>query len=113
MPQASGGRLRRSYDFMRDSLTEEHWSPPRRVCTGAAGLALLRFGVQHRNLTGTLTALAGTALILRSSTNLPWRRMAGKGKATVEELAKPPAGAARAGNKLSRAERWHESAPGA
>jgi hypothetical protein len=60
----------------RPELLQEHWSPTARVLAGLAGAGLAGWGAVRRSTAG---AGAGLALLLRSMTNLPARRLLGVG----------------------------------
>lgn len=70
-PQKIGERVRLGFVHARDDLAQPQWSTSTRMGTGALGLGLLRWGVQHRNLYGGIGALAGVALLVRSVFNTP------------------------------------------
>jgi uncharacterized membrane protein len=71
-----GGRQRPGERF---ELLQENWSPAARALVGGAGSALMLSGFKSRNPLGLglLAGAAGTALLLRSATNMPLRRLAG------------------------------------
>lgn len=60
----------------RPELLQEHWSPAARVMAGIAAVGLAGWGAARRS---TLGASAGLALLVRSATNLPMRRLFGVG----------------------------------
>jgi uncharacterized membrane protein len=60
-------------------LLQENWAPSVRVVLGALGLGLTGFGLRRRGLFGGTLAGLGSALVLRSATNLPLRRALGLG----------------------------------
>jgi uncharacterized membrane protein len=74
IPALQGGRVRRP---RRSELMQENWSPAIRMLTGVAGGALLVSGFRARGVLSLLFGAAGGALLLRSSTNMPLRRLAG------------------------------------
>jgi len=84
-PQKIGPRLRQGFVIARDSLAEPHWSTPTRVCSGTAGVVLLRWGSQHRSAYGGLAALAGVALIARSVLNTPLRRLGTRSRVSAPQ----------------------------
>lgn len=61
----------------RFELMQENWSPATRALVGAAGSALGLYALKSRNLIGLIAGAAGTAMFLRSATNMPLRRLAG------------------------------------
>jgi uncharacterized membrane protein/gas vesicle protein len=61
----------------RFELMQENWSPAARVLVGAAGSALGLYAFKSRTLIGLIAGAAGTAMFLRSATNMPLRRLAG------------------------------------
>jgi uncharacterized membrane protein/gas vesicle protein len=58
----------------RFELMQESWSPAARVLVGVAGSALGLYALKSRNL---IAGAAGTAMFLRSATNMPLSRLAG------------------------------------
>jgi uncharacterized membrane protein len=74
IPALQGGRARIPRRF---ELMQENWSPAARFLSGISGGALVLFGARHRGVAGALSFVAGSALLLRSSTNIPLRRLAG------------------------------------
>lgn len=66
------GRPPRRPPFLR-----ENWPPSERLMASAAGVSLAVSGLRRRGFTGTLLGLTGGALLLRSLTNLPFRRLVG------------------------------------
>jgi hypothetical protein len=79
-PDRLGARLRQGFVRTRDDLAQPHWSPPARVGSAAVGLALVRFGATHRNIYGGVGALVGTALLVRSLFNTPFREIGSRFK---------------------------------
>jgi uncharacterized membrane protein len=69
-----GGRERRPQRF---ELMQENWSPAARVLTGATASALILLGLQRSSLVRATFISAGAVLMLRSSTNMPLKRLAG------------------------------------
>lgn len=61
----------------RFELMQENWSPAARVLVGVAGTMLVLNALQKRQLNSLLTGALGGALLVRSSTNVPLRRLAG------------------------------------
>jgi gas vesicle protein len=103
-------RLRGALTRFKDGFTEERWSPPARVCSGAVGLALLRWGATHRNFVGGIGALTGAVLLVRSSTNTPFKQLVSRGKRAAEES---PALEAVSETATHAADGLHEAAAGA
>lgn len=109
-------RLQERFNRVRDSLTQEHWSPTTRVCSGTVGLALLRWGATHRNLVGGIGALTGAVLLVRSTTNTPLKRLVRRGQHEVEKIpGVEPAveKIKRAGDELGSPGEWRQSAAAA
>lgn len=50
-------------------VTGTKWSPQMRLVRGAVGGALVAWGSRHRGAVGAVADLAGSALLLRSTTN--------------------------------------------
>lgn len=69
-----GGRPRPPQRF---ELLQENWSPAARLVTGTLGTALMLYGLRERGIVGSLAAVAGGALTLRSTTNMPLVRLSG------------------------------------
>jgi len=81
---SGAGRLKQGYVTVRNNLAQDKWTPPTRVCGGTVGLGLLGWGVRHRNAAGILGAVTGAALVLRSASNVPFSRFAGRAKSQAE-----------------------------
>ena len=64
---------------VRADLWQRNWSPATRGLVGAAGLLLLGRGLMRRGITASGTRLLGLGLLVRSATNLPFKRIAGIG----------------------------------
>lgn len=62
----------------RFELMQENWSPATRVLVGTAGSALALYALKSRNLSGLVAGVAGATMLLRSATNLPLKRLAGR-----------------------------------
>jgi uncharacterized membrane protein len=56
---------------------QQNWTPAARTLAGTTGGLLLLNALQKRGLFSVFMALAGGALLLRSSTNIPLRQLAG------------------------------------
>jgi uncharacterized membrane protein len=69
-----GGQPRHPVPF---ELLQENWSPSARVLAGIAGAAVAAHGARGGGPVGLTALIAGGALLLRSITNLPLRRLAG------------------------------------
>jgi hypothetical protein len=73
----------------RPELLQENWTPSTRLLTGAAGGALVTYGLQRRDLGGAL-GLAGLALLGRAVTNTELRRLTGvAGGRSAVDIQKP------------------------
>jgi len=60
-------------------LLQENWAPGTRLLVGAAGVGLIGWGAERRDLMGLGIAGLGAVLLGRSVTNLPVRRLFGAG----------------------------------
>jgi uncharacterized membrane protein len=69
-----GGHPRQSPAF---ELMQENWSPGARLLTGLVGGALAVYALRRKGLAGVLAASAGSALLLRSATNVPLKQLTG------------------------------------
>lgn len=67
------GRRRRP----RSELMQENWTPALRLLTGTLGAAALLRGWRGSGVTGVASTALGSALLARSWTNLPTRRLVG------------------------------------
>jgi uncharacterized membrane protein/gas vesicle protein len=76
VPALQGGRPRAGDRF---ELLQENWAPAARALTGTTGGALVFYAMRSRNPLGLLAAGAGAALLLRTATNKPIRRVVGVG----------------------------------
>jgi len=85
---AGTAKLRQGYVTVRNNLMQDKWTRPTRVCSGTVGLGLMGWGVRHRNAVGIIGALTGAALVLRSASNVPFSRLAGKGRSAEAGLRK-------------------------
>ena len=74
IPALQGGRPRTMGRF---ELLQENWAPGIRLVTSAAGSTLMLQGLRSRTLLGALGAVAGGALLIRSVTNTPLKRLVG------------------------------------
>jgi gas vesicle protein len=81
----NGAHPGNAFARLKEGFTQEHWSAPARMGTGALGLALLRWGATHRNFVGGIGALTGAVLLVRSSTNTPLKQLVRRGKHAVED----------------------------
>jgi hypothetical protein len=77
---AGAARLKQGYVTVRNNLMQDKWTPPTRVCSGTVGLGLMGWGLRHRNAVGIIGAVTGAALVLRSASNVPFSRLAGRGR---------------------------------
>lgn len=75
-PDLQGGGRRTD---ARYGIAQDNWSPSTRVLGTAGGTFLTLYGLTRRGLAGSALALPGAALLLRSLTNLPARRITGVG----------------------------------
>lgn len=69
-----GGRPRPA---RRMELLQENWSPATRLLITGAGGALAFAGLRRSGALGTLAAITGALSIVRSTSNIPLRRLAG------------------------------------
>ncbi|HEY8508593.1 MAG TPA: BON domain-containing protein [Steroidobacteraceae bacterium] len=76
VPALQGGRVRRArFGFMR-----KDFSPAGRLLLGASGAALILLGISHlgsrqRSMLGMLLTLAGGTALVRSTANIPLKRI--------------------------------------
>jgi uncharacterized membrane protein len=91
IPALQGGRLRRG---TRAGGARENWSPATRLIAGASGAGLLLIGSgqlvgerPHR-LAGVFALALGGALVTRSFTNAPLRRLAGAARRGAIDIRK-------------------------
>jgi uncharacterized membrane protein len=63
----------------RPDILQLNWAPATRGLVGGAGAALVGAALVQRTRAGMGLAAAGTALIVRAATNLPFRRLVGIG----------------------------------
>lgn len=76
IPSLQGGRELHSE---RRAAVQERWSPGTRLLSGAAGTTLTLYALTRRHRFAGLLALAtGAALLARTTTNMPLRRLAGR-----------------------------------
>jgi uncharacterized membrane protein len=69
----------------RFAALQEHWSPAVRVVLGATGVTLLMRAIAgERKASDLLTGTLGTALLIRSATNMPLSRVVGVRKPAVD-----------------------------
>jgi uncharacterized membrane protein len=61
----------------RNELVRQRWTPAARMIAGVGGGALMLYAVRQRGLMSFLTLATGSALVLRSTTNMPIRRIVG------------------------------------
>jgi gas vesicle protein len=85
---AGTARLKQGYVTVRNNLMQDKWTPPTRVCGSTVGLGLMGWGVRHRNAVGIIGAVTGAALVLRSASNIPFSRLAGRGRSAEGGLRK-------------------------
>lgn len=85
VPGLQGGSTRQGAQF---ELLQRNWSPAARLATGAAGGGLVAFGATKRGALGTALALGGLGLLVRSSSNLELKRLAGLGGRGAVDLQK-------------------------
>jgi uncharacterized membrane protein len=71
--ELQGGRRRRG---ALPELMQENWSPGIRIVTGTAGTTLALLALRG-GIPGLLLGAAGALILLRSTTNKPFRRLAG------------------------------------
>ena len=72
--QGEGPRAARDPEVRHDS-----WTPAARLLTSIAGGTLALYGSRQRDGVGAAMGLAGLALLMRSVTNTPYRRLVGVG----------------------------------
>jgi uncharacterized membrane protein len=60
-------------------LAQESWTPALRLVAGAAGVWAVESGVRRAGVFGSLLGAAGSALLVRSAVNKPFKRIAGVG----------------------------------
>lgn len=75
VPALQGGAVRRGQVGRRGN----GWTPAARLVGGAAGAALLGWGVTHRGPLGWASGAVGTGVLVRSVVNRSWRRLVGIG----------------------------------
>jgi uncharacterized membrane protein len=81
IPALQGGRPPQRSRF---ALLQQNWSPATRLLTGASGSALAFlgarqfFGARNRDVLGIIAMAAGGLLLVRTATNAPLRRLAGR-----------------------------------
>lgn len=63
----------------KPELLRQHWAPAPRAVAGAAGGAILAYGLGRRGLTGLVVTGSGGLLLARAVTNLPVRQLTGIG----------------------------------
>jgi hypothetical protein len=56
-------------------LMQNHWSPTARLVVSAGGSALAIYALKYRGILGSTLGMAGTALLLRSVGNKPYREL--------------------------------------
>ena len=66
IPSLQGGRERPGYP---GALSRKHWKPATRLIVGASGAMVGLFGLRRRGITGTLSRIAGSSLLLRATAN--------------------------------------------
>jgi len=76
-----GGRAREPASF---ALLQDNWPPAARLLVSAAALGLVIHGLRRRSISGALSSAAGGALLLRSTMNMPLRRLAGTRGDTIQ-----------------------------
>jgi len=82
VPALQGGRPR---SVRRIDLLQESWSPATRLLITGAGGALALTGLRRGGALGTLGVVSGVLAIVRSTSNIPLRRLAGgAGRRAVE-----------------------------
>jgi uncharacterized membrane protein len=83
VPALQGGRTRPGDHF---ELMQENWSPTARLLTGAAGGALIVYGLSRRDPLSLTLSVGGLLLLVRGATNLEFKRLvgAGAGRRAVE-----------------------------
>jgi len=76
-PEQMAGQNHGTRRIERPEPLQENWSPAWRLLTALMGAGLMRKGVKSRGLLGTALGIGGIALLLRSITNLPFKRLVG------------------------------------
>jgi uncharacterized membrane protein len=76
VPALQGGAGR---PMQKSELLQDNWAPGIRVLVGATGAGLIGLGLTRRGLVGLGLGGCGAALLARSATNLPLRRLTGVG----------------------------------
>ena len=76
VPSLQGGVARRGD---RPDFLQTRWAPATRCTVATAGATVLAYGLGRRDAAGAGLALVGTAMLLRSITNLETRRLIGIG----------------------------------
>ena len=71
--ELQGGRKRRGE---RPELLQENWAPGTRILAGAAGTTMALYALRG-GIAGLILGTAGALILLRSTTNKPFRRLAG------------------------------------
>jgi uncharacterized membrane protein len=84
IPSLQGGRPRMN----QLHLVDENWPPALRLFTVAGGTALALWGMRQRGTLGFATMIAGGTLVLRSSTNVPLRRLTGAQERAAIDIQK-------------------------
>jgi uncharacterized membrane protein len=74
--QGGPSRRRRGAQF---EFMQENWAPTARVLAGAAGAALVLWGLRERDVPGTLLSTLGLGLVARAATNMDLQRLTGLG----------------------------------
>jgi uncharacterized membrane protein len=79
--ELQGGRRRRGEPF---ELMQDNWAPGARIVAGTAGATLAMYALRG-GLPGLALGTAGALLLLRSTTNRPFRQLAGmSGRRSVD-----------------------------
>jgi uncharacterized membrane protein len=76
VPGLQGGVARPGERF---ELMQANWSPTARLLVGAAGGALIFYGVKRRDALGTAASTLGAGLLTRGLTNIEMKRIVGTG----------------------------------
>jgi uncharacterized membrane protein len=76
VPGLQGGRVRPGDRF---ELMQENWSPTARLLTGAAGGALVVYGLSRRDPLSLTLSAGGLLLLARGATNIEVKRLVGLG----------------------------------
>ena len=74
VPALQGGRKREGEAF---PLLQANWSPTARLLAGAAGGALVAYGIRRRDLAGGAAGLLGVAIVSRAAANVEMARILG------------------------------------